>query len=290
MILIRFPHTTAPNLRFEFYLITQTFFVRLVAKKEEKTREREREREMGTTTTKKNDDDAMRIHNEELKANVAKMDAFLDAMEKAIANANDEDEDADDKKCITSPSSSSSKMVSLQKAEKLLERTRLGLLAFAVLLKTNGVNSDEHEGLQRERKRVEAYSRKIEETKKRITKKNEEEEEEEVGEIKEESRKNNTRHREDGEIPRANGRVASRFVFNALGGSKTAEKNRLKQEAQAKLRRSIEEDVKSKFEERVNERYREKDKSRGTGEKQKTKKKKTNDHAEPEIEDGEYSD
>ena len=247
---------------------------------------------MGTTTTKKNDDDAMRIHNEELKANVAKMDAFLDAMEKAIVNANDEDEDTDDKKCITSSSSTSSKMVSLQKAEKLLERTRLGLLAFAVLLKTNGVNSDEHEGLQRERKRVEAYSRKIEETKKRITKKNEEEEEEEeeVGEIKEESRKNNTRHREDGEIPRANGRVASRFVFNALGGSKTAEKNRLKQEAQAKLRRSIEEDVKSKFEERVNERYREKDKSRGTGEKQKTKKKKTNDHAEPEIEDGEYSD
>lgn len=243
---------------------------------------------MGTTTTKKNDDDAMRIHDEELKANVAKMDAFLDAMEKAIVNANDEDEDADDKKCVTSSSSTSSKMVSLQKAEKLLERTRLGLLAFAVLLKTNGVNSDEHEGLQRERKRVEAYSRKIEETKKRITKKNEEEEE--VGEIKEERRKNNNRHREDGEIPRANGRVASRFVFNALGGSKTAEKNRLKQEAQAKLRRSIEEDVKSKFEERVNERYREKDKSRGTGEKQKTKKKKTNDHAEPEIEDGEYSD
>ena len=64
----------------------------------------------------------------------------------------------------------------------------------------------------------------------------------------------------------------------------------MKQEAQAKLRRSIEEDVKSKFEERVNERYREKDKSRGTGEKQKKKKKKTNDHAEPEIEDGEYSD
>jgi hypothetical protein len=145
--------------------------VRLVAKKEEKTRERERE--MGTTTTKKkNDDDAMRTHNEELKANVAKMDAFLDAMEKAIANANDEDEDADDKKRITSPSSASSKMVSLQKAEKLLERTRLGLLAFAVLLKTNGVNSDEHEGLRLERKRVEAYSRKIEETKKRITKKN----------------------------------------------------------------------------------------------------------------------
>ena len=259
--------------------------MRLVAKKEEKTRERE----MGTTTTKKkNDDDAMRTHNEELKANVAKMDAFLDALEKAIANANDKDEDADDKKRITSPSSASSKMVSLQKAEKLLERTRLGLLAFAVLLKTNGVNSDEHEGLQRERKRVEAYSRKIEETKKRITKKNEEEEE--VGEIKEERRKNNNRHREDGEIPRANGRVASRFVFNALGGSKTAEKNRLKQEAQAKLRRSIEEDVKSKFEERVNERYREKDKSRGTGEKKKTKKKKTNDHAEPEIEDGEYSD
>jgi hypothetical protein len=269
--------------------------VRIVAKKEKtREREREREREMGTTTTKKNDDDAMRIHNEELKANVAKMDAFLDAMEKAIVNANDEDEnaarDADDKKFITSSSSSSSKMVSLQKAEKLLERTRLGLLAFAVLLKTNGVNSDEHEGLRLERKRVEAYSRKIEETKKRITKKNEEEEEEEIGEIKEESRKNNNRHREDGEIPRANGRVASRFVFNALGGSKTAEKNRLKQEAQAKLRRSIEEDVKSKFEERVNERYREKDKSRGTGEKQKTKKKKTNDHAEQEIEDGEYSD
>ena len=254
--------------------------MRLVAKKE-----KTREREMGPTTKK--NDDAMRIHNEELKANVAKMDAFLDAMEKAIVNANNEDEDTDDKKFITSSSSSSSKMVSLQKAEKLLERTRLGLLAFAVLLKTNGVNSDEHEGLQRERKRVEAYSRKIEETKKRITKKNEEEE---IGEIKEESRKNNNRHREDGEIPRANGRVASRFVFNALGGSKTAEKNRLKQEAQAKLRRSIEEDVKSKFEERVNERYREKDKSRGTGEKQKTKKKKTNDHAEPEIEDGEYSD
>ena len=58
---------------------------------------------MGTTTTKKkNDDDAMRTHNEELKANVAKMDAFLDAMEKAIANANDEDEDTDDKKRITS--------------------------------------------------------------------------------------------------------------------------------------------------------------------------------------------
>ena len=239
---------------------------------------------MGTTTTKNKDG------NEKLKANVAKMDAFLDAMEKAISDANNEDEDTDDKKFITSPSSTS-KMLSLRKAEKLLERTRLGLLAFAVLLKTNGVNSDEHEGLRLERKRVEAYSRKIEETKKRITKKNEEEEEkEEVGEIKEESRKNNNRHREDGEIPRANGRVASRFVFNALGGSKTAEKNRLKQEAQAKLRRSIEEDVKSKFEERVNERYREKDKSRGTGEKQKTKKKKTNDHAEQEIEDGEYSD
>jgi hypothetical protein len=280
--LLRFPHTTAPSKRFEFYLITKTFFVRFDSKKEEKTKGRE----MGTTTKS---DDAMRIHNEELKANVAKMDAFLDAMEKAIVDAN-EDEDTDDKK-FTSSSSTSSKMVSLQKAEKLLERTRLGLLAFAVLLKTNGVNSDEHEGLRLERKRVEAYSRKIEETKKRITKKNEEEEEkEEVGEIKEESRKNNNRHREDGEIPRANGRVASRFVFNALGGSKTAEKNRLKQEAQAKLRRSIEEDVKSKFEERVNERYREKDKSRGTGEKQKTKKKKTNDHAEPEIEDGEYSD
>ena len=228
---------------------------------------------MGTTTTKNNDG------NEKLKANVAKMDAFLDAMEKAISDANNEDEDTDDKKFITSPSSTS-KMLSLRKAEKLLERTRLGLLAFAVLLKTNGVNSDEHEGLRRERKRVEAYSRKIEETKKRITKKNEgEEEEEEIGEIKEGSRKNNNRHREDGEIPRANGRVASRFVFNALGGSKTAEKNRLKQEAQAKLRRSIEEDVKSKFEERVNGRYRE------------TKKKKKNeDHATPEIEDGEYSD
>ena len=75
--------------------------MRIVAKKEKtREREREREREMGTTTTKKNDDDAMRIHNEELKANVAKMDAFLDAMEKAILDAN-EDEDTDDerKKC-----------------------------------------------------------------------------------------------------------------------------------------------------------------------------------------------
>jgi len=238
----------------------------------------------------------------ELEAKVAKMNSFLDALEEALTTTTTqnertgrteegkEEEEDDD---------------ALVKAEHLLERVELGLLAFAALLKTKGVDSETHEGLKSERKRMEAYKRKLEETKRRVKKTKKDDNktaggggggEEEEGEIRNDddsgkngssNKDNNKRLREEGEIPRANNRVASRFVFNALGGSRTAEKDRLKQEAAAKLRRSIEEDVKNKFEEKVNEKYREKQSRGAVG---KNKKKKNDSDAKPDIEEGEYSE
>jgi len=236
----------------------------------------------------------------ELEAKVAKMNSFLDALEEALTTTTTtqnertgrteegKEEDDDD---------------ALVKAEHLLERVELGLLAFAALLKTKGVDSETHEGLKTERKRMEAYKRKLEETKRRVKKTKKDDNKtagggggEEEGEIRNDddsgkngssNKDNNKRLREEGEIPRANNRVASRFVFNALGGSRTAEKDRLKQEAAAKLRRSIEEDVKNKFEEKVNEKYREKQSRGAVG---KNKKKKNDSDAKPDIEEGEYSE
>ena len=123
--------------------------------------------------------------------------------------------------------------------------------------------------MQRERKRVEAYSRKIEETKKRITKKNEEEERE-VERLKRSAERIIIVIAKTGKSRART--VAWRLALSSTRLADVAGEEGLKQKAQAKLRRSIEEDVKSKFEERENERYREKDKSRGTGEKKKTKK------------------
>lgn len=238
-------------------------------------------------------DDADKI-TAELSAKVAKMNSFLAALEEALTTTTttttqnkrtgtEEGKEEDD---------------ALVKAEHLLERVELGLLAFAALLKTKGVDSETHEGLKSERKRMEAYKRKLEETKRRVKKTKKDDNKTagggEEGEIRNDdsgkdgssNKDNNKRLREEGEIPRANNRVASRFVFNALGGSRTAEKDRLKQEAAAKLRRSIEEDVKNKFEEKVNEKYREKQSWGAVG-----KNKKKNDSDEkPDIEEGEYSE
>ena len=220
----------------------------------------EEEEEAGTTTA-------------EAKAKVGRMDALLERLETALA----EEPRVLDDEGTTSASASAS--ASLTNAKRKLEHLEIGLIAFAALLKTKGIDADKHEGLRKERKRLEAYKRKVEETKKRTEK-----ERREDGEIKEKKKEemSNKRLREEGEIPRANSRVASRFVRNALGGSRNIEKNALKQEAVAKLRRSIEEDVKSKFEEKVNERYEEKKNRRGS-------KGTTKNIAKPEIEEGEYS-
>ena len=211
----------------------------------------------------------------EAKAKVGRMDALLERLETALAEEPRVVLDDDEGTTTTTTSASAS----LTNAKRKLEHLEIGLIAFAALLKTKGIDADKHEGLQKERKRLEAYKRKVEETKKRTEK-----ERREDGEIKEEKKDemSNKRLREEGEIPRANSRVASRFVRNALGGSRNIEKNALKQEAVAKLRRSIEEDVKSKFEEKVNERYEEKKNRRGS-------KGTTKNIAKPEIEEGEYS-
>ena len=211
----------------------------------------------------------------EAKAKVGRMDALLERLETALAEEPRVVLDDDEGTTTTTTSASAS----LTNAKRKLEHLEIGLIAFAALLKTKGIDADKHEGLQKERKRLEAYKRKVEETKKRTEK-----ERREDGEIKEEKKDemSNKRLREEGEIPRANSRVASRFVRNALGGSRNIEKNALKQEAVAKLRRSIEEDVKSKFEEKVNERYEEKKNRRGS-------KGTTKNIAQPEIEEGEYS-
>ena len=245
-------------------------------------------------------DDADKI-TAELSAKVAKMNSFLVALEEALTTTTTT---AQNKKTGTEGGKEEEEEDALVKAEHLLERVELGLLAFAALLKTKGVDSETHEGLKSERKRMEAYKRKLEETKRRVKKTKKDDNKtagrggggggEEEGEIRNDdsgkngssNRDNNKRLREEGEIPRANNRVASRFVFNALGGSRTAEKDRLKQEAAAKLRRSIEEDVKNKFEEKVNEKYREKQSWGAVG-----KNKKKNDSDEkPDIEEGEYSE
>ena len=231
----------------------------------------------------------------ELEAKVAKMNSFLDALEEALTTTTTQNE----RTGRTEEGKEEEDDDALVKAEHLLERVELGLLAFAALLKTKGVDSETHEGLKSERKRMEAYKRKLEETKRRVKKTKKDDNKtagEEEGEIRNDddsgkngssNKDNNKRLREEGEIPRANNRVASRFVFNALGGSRTAEKDRLKQEAAAKLRRSIEEDVKNKFEEKVNEKYREKRSGGAVG---KNKKKKNDSDAKPDIEEGEYSE
>ena len=251
-------------------------------------------------------DDADKI-TAELSAKVAKMNSFLDALEEALTTTTTTTTTttAQNKKTGTEGGKEEEEEEALVKAEHLLERVELGLLAFAALLKTKGVDSETHEGLKSERKRVEAYKRKLEETKRRVKKTKKDDNKtagrgggggEEEGEIRNDddsgkngssNKDNNKRLREEGEIPRANNRVASRFVFNALGGSRTAEKDRLKQEAAAKLRRSIEEDVKNKFEEKVNEKYREKQSRGAVG---KNKKKKNDSDAKPDIEEGEYSE
>ena len=221
------------------------------------------------------DDDEEEAGTTEAKAKVGRMDALLERLETALAE--DPRVVLDDDEGTTTTTTSAS--ASLTNAKRKLEHLEIGLIAFAALLKTKGIDADKHEGLRKERKRLEAYKRKVEETKKRTEK-----ERREDGEIKEEKKDemSNKRLREEGEIPRANSRVASRFVRNALGGSRNIEKNALKQEAVAKLRRSIEEDVKSKFEEKVNERYEEKKNRRGS-------KGTTKNIAKPEIEEGEYS-
>ena len=221
------------------------------------------------------DDDEEEAGTTEAKAKVGRMDALLERLETALAE--DPRVLLDDDEGTTTTTTSAS--ASLTNAKRKLEHLEIGLIAFAALLKTKGIDADKHEGLRKERKRLEAYKRKVEETKKRTEK-----ERREDGEIKEEKKDemSNKRLREEGEIPRANSRVASRFVRNALGGSRNIEKNALKQEAVAKLRRSIEEDVKSKFEEKVNERYEEKKNRRGS-------KGTTKNIAKPEIEEGEYS-
>jgi hypothetical protein len=256
---------------------------------------RERERKNMTN------DDADKI-TAELSAKVAKMNSFLAALEEALTTTTTTT--TQNKKTGTEGGKEEEDDDALVKAEHLLERVELGLLAFAALLKTKGVDSETHEGLKSERKRVEAYKRKLEETKRRVKKTKKDDNKTaagggggggEEGEIRNDdsgkngssNRDNNKRLREEGEIPRANNRVASRFVFNALGGSRTAEKDRLKQEAAAKLRRSIEEDVKNKFEEKVNEKYREKQSRGSVG---KNKKKKNDSDAKPDIEEGEYSE
>ena len=217
------------------------------------------------------DDDEEEAGTTEAKAKVGRMDALLERLETALA---EEPRVLDDEGTTTTLASAS-----LTNAKRKLEHLEIGLIAFAALLKTKGIDADKHEGLRKERKRLEAYKRKVEETKKRTEK--ERREDEEIKEKKKEEM-SNKRLREEGEIPRANSRVASRFVRNALGGSRNIEKNALKQEAVAKLRRSIEEDVKSKFEEKVNERYEEKKNRRGS-------KGTTKNIAKPEIEEGEYS-
>ena len=221
------------------------------------------------------DDDEEEAGTTEAKAKVGRMDALLERLETALAEEPRVVLDDDEGTTTTTTSASAS----LTNAKRKLEHLEIGLIAFAALLKTKGIDADKHEGLRKERKRLEAYKRKVEETKKRTEK-----ERREDGEIKEEKKDemSNKRLREEGEIPRANSRVASRFVRNALGGSRNIEKNALKQEAVAKLRRSIEEDVKSKFEEKVNERYEEKKNRRGS-------KGTTKNIAKPEIEEGEYS-
>ena len=221
------------------------------------------------------DDDEEGAGTTEAKAKVGRMDALLERLETALAEEPRVVLDDDEGTTTTTTSASAS----LTNAKRKLEHLEIGLIAFAALLKTKGIDADKHEGLRKERKRLEAYKRKVEETKKRTEK-----ERREDGEIKEEKKDemSNKRLREEGEIPRANSRVASRFVRNALGGSRNIEKNALKQEAVAKLRRSIEEDVKSKFEEKVNERYEEKKNRRGS-------KGTTKNIAKPEIEEGEYS-
>ena len=221
------------------------------------------------------DDDEEEAGTTEAKAKVGRMDALLERLETALAEEPRVVSDDDEGTTTTTTSASAS----LTNAKRKLEHLEIGLIAFAALLKTKGIDADKHEGLRKERKRLEAYKRKVEETKKRTEK-----ERREDGEIKEKKKEemSNKRLREEGEIPRANSRVASRFVRNALGGSRNIEKNALKQEAVAKLRRSIEEDVKSKFEEKVNERYEEKKNRRGS-------KGTTKNIAKPEIEEGEYS-
>ncbi len=239
-------------------------------------RKDDEEKKKKETFSSVDDDDEEEAGTTEAKAKVGRMDALLERLETALAEEPrvvlDDDEG-------TTTTTSASASASLTNAKRKLEHLEIGLIAFAALLKTKGIDADKHEGLRKERKRLEAYKRKVEETKKRTEK-----ERREDGEIKEEKKDemSNKRLREEGEIPRANSRVASRFVRNALGGSRNIEKNALKQEAVAKLRRSIEEDVKSKFEEKVNERYEEKKNRRGS-------KGTTKNIAKPEIEEGEYS-
>ena len=245
---------------------------------EEKKKKKKKKKKTFSSVDDEDEEEEEEAGTTEAKAKVGRMDALLERLETALA----EDPRVvldDDEGTTTTTTTSASASASLTNAKRKLEHLEIGLIAFAALLKTKGIDADKHEGLRKERKRLEAYKRKVEETKKRTEK-----ERREDGEIKEEKKDemSNKRLREEGEIPRANSRVASRFVRNALGGSRNIEKNALKQEAVAKLRRSIEEDVKSKFEEKVNERYEEKKNRRGS-------KGTTKNIAQPEIEEGEYS-
>ena len=94
------------------------------------------------------------------------MDALLERLETALAEEPRVVLDDDEGTTTTTTSASAS----LTNAKRKLEHLEIGLIAFAALLKTKGIDADKHEGLRKERKRLEAYKRKVEETKKRTEK------------------------------------------------------------------------------------------------------------------------
>ena len=121
------------------------------------------------------DDDDEEGRNNGGEGKVGRMDKLLERLETALAEEPrvvlDDDGDDDDDDVGVGV---------LTGAKRKLEHLEIGLIAFAALLKTKGIDADKHEGLRKERKRLEAYKRKVEETKKRTEK-----ERREDGEIKE---------------------------------------------------------------------------------------------------------
>ena len=102
------------------------------------------------------DDDEEEAGTTEAKAKVGRADAFLERLETALAEEPrvvlDDDEDDDDDDVGVGV---------LDERERKLEHLEIGLIAFAALLKTKGIDADKHEGLRKERKRLEVYKRKV---------------------------------------------------------------------------------------------------------------------------------
>ena len=113
--------------------------------REEKDDEAKKKKKKKRFSSVDDDDDEEEAGTTEAKAKVGRMDALLERLETALAE--------EPGLCWTTTrttTTTTSASASLTNAKRKLEHLEIGLIAFAALLKTKGIDADKHEGLRKE--------------------------------------------------------------------------------------------------------------------------------------------